>query len=224
MSIVASKIRNARTSKNMTQMTLADTLGVSFQAVSNWERGNAMPDIGKLPDLCNILGISFEELVGEKSKVTENVQKVMNDQNTRVALDELADIAPIMNPNRIESVINQNCSEGEPLDLGALCGLAPFLTKDKLDKLAERVEEVELGALVGLAPFISQDTLGKLAERAVEVDLGVLCGLAPFLTKDKLDKLAERVEEVELGALTGLAHYLSQETLDRIAQIWLLKR
>lgn len=36
---VARKIREARIARNMTQMNLADAMGVSYQAVSNWERG-----------------------------------------------------------------------------------------------------------------------------------------------------------------------------------------
>ena len=36
---VARAIREARISQNMTQMNLADEMGVSYQAVSNWERG-----------------------------------------------------------------------------------------------------------------------------------------------------------------------------------------
>ncbi|MBR5577754.1 MAG: helix-turn-helix transcriptional regulator [Lachnospiraceae bacterium] len=36
---VAINIKNTRTKINMTQMNLADEMGVSYQAVSNWERG-----------------------------------------------------------------------------------------------------------------------------------------------------------------------------------------
>ena len=39
-------------------------MGVSFQAVSNWERGASMPDIGKLPELARALGVSVDELLG----------------------------------------------------------------------------------------------------------------------------------------------------------------
>lgn len=35
----ARAIRNARLAKNLTQMDVADALGISYQAVSNWERG-----------------------------------------------------------------------------------------------------------------------------------------------------------------------------------------
>ena len=65
---VGRRIRQARIEKNMTQMALADAMGVSYQAVSNWERGNAMPDISKLPELCELLGITFETLVGGPSR------------------------------------------------------------------------------------------------------------------------------------------------------------
>lgn len=45
---IAQKIKEARIARNMTQMNLADAMEVSYQAVSNWERGNSMPDIAKL--------------------------------------------------------------------------------------------------------------------------------------------------------------------------------
>ena len=35
----ARRIRQARIERNLTQMALADQLGISYQAVSNWERG-----------------------------------------------------------------------------------------------------------------------------------------------------------------------------------------
>ncbi len=39
MTEVANQIRNGRIAKNLTQTNVADALGVSYQAVSNWERG-----------------------------------------------------------------------------------------------------------------------------------------------------------------------------------------
>ena len=48
---IGRRISRLRKEKDMTQPALADKMGVSFQAVSNWERGASMPDIGKLPEL-----------------------------------------------------------------------------------------------------------------------------------------------------------------------------
>lgn len=39
MNKIGKIIKDARTKKNMTQLELADKMGVSYQAVSNWERG-----------------------------------------------------------------------------------------------------------------------------------------------------------------------------------------
>lgn len=36
---IAKRIKQARIDKNMTQMNLAEAMGVSYQAVSSWERG-----------------------------------------------------------------------------------------------------------------------------------------------------------------------------------------
>ena len=55
----------------MTQFELADRLGISYQAVSNWERGNSMPDIAKLPELAEIFGVTVDEILGGGNPVVE---------------------------------------------------------------------------------------------------------------------------------------------------------
>ena len=56
MSEVSERIMLARKNKGMTQMELANALGISYQAVSNWERGVSMPDISNLEPLASVLG------------------------------------------------------------------------------------------------------------------------------------------------------------------------
>ena len=43
------KIRTLRKSKNISQEVLANYLGVSFQAVSKWEKGETLPDVTLIP-------------------------------------------------------------------------------------------------------------------------------------------------------------------------------
>lgn len=52
---IGRRIANYRKEKGMTQMWLANQLGVSYQAVSNWERGESMPDSVKLEDIKEVL-------------------------------------------------------------------------------------------------------------------------------------------------------------------------
>lgn len=66
MEEIGRKILSLRKSRNMTQVNLADKLGITYQAVSSWERGNSMPDIEKLPEIAKLFEISIDELIGEQ--------------------------------------------------------------------------------------------------------------------------------------------------------------
>ena len=69
-------IADCRKRKNLTQMQLAEKLGITDKAVSKWERGVAMPDTSIMLELCNILGISVNELLsGEKINMENSSQK-----------------------------------------------------------------------------------------------------------------------------------------------------
>ena len=56
-------LRHLRQEANMTQRELAETLHVSAQAVSKWERGLGCPDVSLLPPLAGIFGVSAERLL-----------------------------------------------------------------------------------------------------------------------------------------------------------------
>lgn len=69
-------IADCRKGKNLTQMQLAEKLGITDKAVSKWERGIAMPDTSIMLELCDILGISVKELLsGEKISMENNSEK-----------------------------------------------------------------------------------------------------------------------------------------------------
>ena len=76
-------IANCRKQKNLTQIQLAEKLGITDKAVSKWERGVAMPDSSIMLELCDILGISVNELLsGEKNGMENN-----NQRNEHLLLD-----------------------------------------------------------------------------------------------------------------------------------------
>jgi len=52
-----------RTSKNLSQLELAEVLDVSRQSVSKWETDASVPDLDKLVKLCDLFGVSMDELV-----------------------------------------------------------------------------------------------------------------------------------------------------------------
>lgn len=57
-------IKKLRRERDMTQEQLAEILSISPQAVSRWETDVAMPDISLIPPLCNLFGITSDELLG----------------------------------------------------------------------------------------------------------------------------------------------------------------
>lgn len=56
-------IAELRKEKEMTQIDLANKLGITDRAISKWENGRGMPDLSLLTPLCEILDVSINELL-----------------------------------------------------------------------------------------------------------------------------------------------------------------
>ncbi|MCR4907095.1 MAG: helix-turn-helix domain-containing protein, partial [Clostridiales bacterium] len=65
--IIGQKIAELRKEKGLTQAELADLLGVTHQAVSQWERSETFPDILTLPKIAEIFGENLNSLLGIES-------------------------------------------------------------------------------------------------------------------------------------------------------------
>lgn len=66
-------ISSLRKENKMTQLELADKMGVTDKAVSKWERDLSFPDINSIPKLAEIFGISVDELMQVKTETKENL-------------------------------------------------------------------------------------------------------------------------------------------------------
>lgn len=60
-----------RREKGMTQLELAQQMGVTDKAVSKWERDLSFPDVASLPKLAEVLGTSVDELLEVKTAAQE---------------------------------------------------------------------------------------------------------------------------------------------------------
>ena len=67
------RIFQARKAKGFSQEVLADMIGVSRQAVSKWETGEALPDMEKLIALCSALDQNMEYLALGKESVPSEI-------------------------------------------------------------------------------------------------------------------------------------------------------
>ncbi|MBE6815866.1 MAG: helix-turn-helix domain-containing protein [Ruminococcaceae bacterium] len=79
---IGKKIKQLRLNKGVTQETLANALGVTYQAVSRWENETTMPDISLLPQISVFFGVSIDELFEftEESQY-ERIENMLNEKS-----------------------------------------------------------------------------------------------------------------------------------------------
>ena len=68
-------IASLRKEKGMTQLELAEKLGVTDKAVSKWERDLSCPDVNTLPKLASVLGVTVDALVQAKTETAETSER-----------------------------------------------------------------------------------------------------------------------------------------------------
>lgn len=77
---IGTTIKKVRRQKDMTQEQLAEHLNVSVSAISQWESGKTMPDLSLIPAICNLFGISADELLGiDIVQKKENIEKLISE-------------------------------------------------------------------------------------------------------------------------------------------------
>lgn len=141
---IAKNLKRLRKERNITQEKLAEFIGVSFQAVSKWERDDGYPDITLLPVLANFFGVTTDELIG------------MNEIKDKQKLDE---ILQIWEENRTAGNIRK-CID--------ICreGLKSFPNDFRL--------MMNLSDSLGFLDEIDQEMRKKNLKEAIEIDKRIL--------------------------------------------------
>ena len=132
-------IATRRKAQNLTQMQLAEKLGITDRAVSKWETGKTLPDATLMLDLCGILGISVNDLLTGEVVTMENYNENM-EKNLLEALEakQKAD----KNLLNLEIVVGMMC-------VIILLGLVIFASFMQLEEWLRVVL-----ILIGLVPFL----------------------------------------------------------------------
>lgn len=209
-----------RKAQNMTQMELADRLNISYQAVSNWERGQSMPDISKLSELAGIFHVTIDELLGN-SKPARVVEKIIKHEPVTETLSagDFLDVAPLAKPREAEQLWD---TVADGISMEDLIKAAPFLSEHTLDTLAINAvkQEQSFAGITGLLPFLSQQAITQCLELLLdkEISAKTIIMAAPYLGTENLNRLAERfVLDCSITDLTMLAPFLQSEILTKAA-------
>ena len=96
------RLLETRKNRGMSQETLAEKIGVSRQAVSKWETGEAQPDYARLIALADALEVSLDYLCGREPRVenvpatvTENPEKKQKVWVTVIAIAAVLVVAVV---------------------------------------------------------------------------------------------------------------------------------
>lgn len=114
------RIYKLRTEKEMSQGDLADALEVSRQSISKWETNGSIPELDKLVKLCEIFGVSLDELVTGKEQ----------EKKAEAVVEEPAPAMPKIEPQIIyvEKPVRASFTPAQILGIILLfCSLSAFI-------------------------------------------------------------------------------------------------
>lgn len=86
---LAEKILYCRKRTGLSQEALAERLGVSRQAISKWETGEAMPEVTKLAALAKVFGVTADWLISDEEPVQHATEKIPPQTRTSDWTDNL---------------------------------------------------------------------------------------------------------------------------------------
>lgn len=132
-------IAERRKATGLTQMQLADKLCITDRAVSKWETGRSLPDSSVMLALCDVLGITVNDLLtGEVVKMDDYNKEMEKNLLEAVKQKEQADKYLL----RLEIVIGVLCAAV----LLAACAVAAYADIEEWLRITL--------ILIGLVPFL----------------------------------------------------------------------
>jgi len=189
---IGKRISKFRKAKDMTQYELADKLSISFQAVSNWERGNSMPDISKLPELAKIFGVTIDDIIGHNNTVLHDVISSQSPNANEYSDTDISEAAYLLKPSQIEDILIN--TDYHPRVLSTFL---PFLSDKTIEEITD--EHIKNGKSVAvLLPFLHYEKIEELVRVATENDESITMFI-PFLRESAIKTFA--FEAFERGGI-----------------------
>ena len=85
---IGTNISALRREKGLTQLQLAEKLGVSGQSVSKWENDVCAPDVAQFPQLAELFGVSIDRLYGFRLASGEEAEAIVDKADECETLEE----------------------------------------------------------------------------------------------------------------------------------------
>lgn len=247
MNNIGKTIAELRKNNNMTQSEVADQLGISYQAVSKWEREESLPDITLLPQIADLFHVSIDDLVRGK-KTSEKVHII----NQEDKLDQTIDAVIDSQINNVTNLVNQAFIEGIPSAdelseritnyftqhfASKFETLAPFMKPKEIRKTVVESEANFNDVSEKTYEYLDQETISILLDSIEEIDASMISkfeDLLPHCNNANKDRIVELLSESEFDdydledfivflnnsqKYVLLEHYYKELTSDKMDQI-----
>lgn len=213
---IGRKIAELRKAHNMTQFELADALGISFQAVSNWERGASMSDISKLPELAEIFGVTIDEVLGKNNPAIVQLAHGETIDTRAATPEEIEEAAMIAKPSQLEKTVADNF---DSLTDAAASASSPESEDKTPGENGEKSESHDYGVLKVLLPYLNDSDVARLAREALAKGKSIGIFL-PFMDEKSVDELAQSAfEKGGIDAITSYLPFMSDDKVDDMLAI-----
>ena len=222
MERIGLRIMHARKKKGMTQMELADRMGISFQAVSNWERGQSCPDIAKLFELSELFDVSIDELLGNP-RAAQIATEVMDGTPPSLPVEELAEVTPLLDQKQADEVIRESLIEPVQADVSVQVQVdvpepeqaeAPAPTRQTL-----RIDRIE--DILPLLPYAGEETVAELARTLLQQTRNTeqILPLLDYMDEDDVGEIALAYVSGthSLEQIVPLLDYMDEDDVGKIA-------
>ena len=121
-----------------------------------------MPDISKLPEISEILGISVDEILGKEAPAVQAA--LSNDTETVLTPEDIAEAAPILPDERVEEMVEKQMEpDAVELDYDAVEPLLNYLDEDTCGKIFHRLyENGEYTKMVKMLDYVEEDAVDEV--------------------------------------------------------------
>ena len=217
---IGKRISSLRKKRGMTQMSLANSLGISYQAVSNWERGLAMPDIANLKELAETLGTTVDDILDDSEKARILVSAdAGEDVDAQLTPEEFNDMAPLLTADKNLKLLEAVAAPFAPEEAAEA---RANLDTDDFDDEEYAKMAFEAGDVAMLSLFvdnISDELKAEMFEKAFENGYpAIFSQFMNRITEENAEYYAERAySEGKVPIFSMLLHRLSREKQEELA-------
>lgn len=197
---IGKTIADYRKAANMTQSEVADKLGVTYQAVSKWERDESLPDITMLPKIADLFNISIDNLLRgsfemKEEKEVETAKQIIEEAAVSETEKDNDSKEEIDLTETIFSEVEQEIEDNLIDVSGLLEQLAPLMKPNQLDRVISKLGKVDK-KLNKVYPFLKRERMDELIEMT-PLDELELDELLPFLNSVQRDLLIKKIVLLE---------------------------